>query len=355
MISRRALLTAIAACPGLARAAPIDYPPVSPRVLSFPRDHGAHPEFRVEWWYLTGWLEDAAPLGFQLTFFRLRPDIALTPSAFSARQLLIAHAALADPASGQLSIDEAIARSGFGAVAAAEEDTRLRLDRWQLERDPSSGAYRGRVPARGFALDFDARPTQPLLLQGQAGWSQKGPHPEQASYYYSQPQLEVQARLTRGGKTRQLRGRAWLDHEWSSSLLDARAAGWDWLGMNLVDGSALTAFQMRTRDDSSPLWTYAALRDAQGRTRQFSGSEVQFLPQRHWESPRTRTRWPVAWQVQIGTRRFVTRPIFDDQELDSRRSTGAVYWEGASEMLESGAVCGRGYVEMTGYLAPMKL
>lgn len=355
MISRRALLAALAAAPTLARASAIDYPPVLPRTLEFPRDHGAHPEFRVEWWYLTGWLEDESPLGFQLTFFRLRPEITVTPSAFSARQLLIAHAALADPAQGQLSVDETIARAGFGAVAAAADDTRLRLDRWRLERDPTSGAYRGIVPARGFALEFEAWPTQALLLQGQSGWSQKGPRPEQASYYYSQPQLAVTARLTRGGRTRPLRGRAWLDHEWSSSLLDPRAAGWDWLGMNLTNGSALTAFRMRSRHEDTPLWTYAMLRDAQGQRRLYSGKEVEFHAARHWESPRTRALWPVVWGLRVGERRFETRPLFDDQELDSRRSTGAVYWEGASELLEAGQTCGRGYVEMTGYVAPIRL
>lgn len=363
---RRALLSALLAAPAAgmapgARAAGIDYPLVVPRPLVFPRDFGAHPEFRVEWWYLTGWLDAAAggaPLGFQITFFRVRPDITEGRSALSANRLLIAHAAIADPAAGQLLADEAIARATPGAVFASQADTDLRLDRWTFTREAASGIYRGNIPARGFALQFSARPTQPLLLQGKAGWSQKGPFEAQASYYYSEPQLEVEMVLTRSGTRETRRGRAWLDHEWSSTLLDARAAGWDWIGMNLADGSALTAFQMRAREaapDAPPLWAYASLRAAGGTPRIYSPQEVSFRTLETWTSPRTRTRWPVAQAIRVGECEFRTRPLMQDQELDSRRSTGAIYWEGASTLLEAGAEVGRGYLEMTGYREAMRL
>ncbi len=190
----------------------------------------------------------AAPIGFQITFFRTRTTIdPANPSAFAAKQLVIAHAAIADPARGTLLHDERIARTGFGAASVSTEDTDVLLDRWRLVRSPQSGAYRGVVAARGFTLELDAQPTQPLLLQGEAGYSRKGPLATQASYYYSQPQLAVRARLTRDGKTEERTGRGWLDHEWSSTLLADDAAGWDWIGMNLDDGSALTAFSIRSR------------------------------------------------------------------------------------------------------------
>lgn len=358
-ILRRRLLLAALAAPA-ARAAATDYPPVSPRTLVFPRDLGAHPEFRVEWWYLTGWLDAAEgqpAIGFQITFFRTRPDIASNPSAFAARQLVIAHAAIADPRAGQLLQDERIARAGFGAVFAAEDDTRLQLDRWRFEREPATGIYRGRIPTRGFDLNVAARPTQPRLLQGEGGWSRKGPLPAQASYYYSEPQLAVQATLVRDGRSQTRTGQAWLDHEWSSSLLDARAAGWDWVGMNLADGSTLTAFQMRAQGgapDARPLWAYAALRSRDGSTRSFAPGEVDFTPIEHWTSPRTRANWPVAQRITIGKRVFETRPLMLDQELDSRRTSGAVYWEGASHIAEGGVVVGRGYLEMTGYVTPIR-
>jgi predicted secreted hydrolase len=357
-LSRRALLVAGGAWP-LARAARagVDHGVVTPRPLVFPRDYGAHPEYRTEWWYLTGWLDaPASPsIGFQLTFFRVRTPIAPDASRFNPQQLVIAHAAIADTARGALLHDQRVQRAGFGLVEAATTDTDLRLDRWVFARDPASGSYRSTIPARAFALTLTAQPTQPLLLQGRDGYSRKGPNEMQASYYYSQPQLRVRATLTIGSTRREYLGSGWLDHEWSSDVLDAQAAGWDWVGMNLDDGSALTAFQIRPRVPGPPIHTYAALRTAGGSVRTFGGDAVKFEPASTWRSPRTNASYPVAQRIQIGERAFDTRPLMNDQELDSRASTGAVYWEGASELLEGGARVGRGYLEMTGYVAPMRL
>ncbi|MEG1834172.1 MAG: lipocalin-like domain-containing protein [Burkholderiaceae bacterium] len=357
MLTRRQWLIAALAAPAAGAAA--SYPPVVPHALAFPHDYGAHPDFRLEWWYLTGWLEGhrADPaIGFQITFFRTRLDLSPNPSALAAHQLVIAHAAIADPRAGQLLTDERIARAGLGAVFARAGDTDLALDRWRFSRDAASGVYRGEIPARDFQLSLTARPTQPVLLQGRAGWSRKGPLPAQASYYYSEPQLAVMAQVRRDGRSESRHGIAWLDHEWSSSLLDPRAAGWDWIGMNLADGSALTAFQMRAQaPGTAPLWSYAALRAPGGAVQTFAPEQVSFTPTATWISPRTRATWPVAQSLRVGRRRFETRPLMPDQELDSRRTSGAVYWEGASTLLEAGQPVGRGYLEMTGYVAPIQL
>lgn len=355
MLTRRHLLLAGAALPVAARAA-VEYPAVTPRSLVFPRDHGAHPDYRIEWWYLTGWLDTQPPLGFQVTFFRTRTPIdPANPSRFAAHQLVIAHAAIADPARGALLHDQRIARAGFGVARAEEGDTYVELDRWTFRRR-TDGAYESAIPARGFTLRFVARPTQPLLLQGEAGFSRKGPKPEQASYYYSQPQLRVDAELTREGRALRAGGIAWLDHEWSSTLLDPDAAGWDWVGMNLADGAALAAFQIRHKDGGLRIHAYGALRAAgSARVQVFAPDEVSFEPLARWTSPRTRASYPVAQRIAIGARTFETRPLLDDQELDSRASVGAVYWEGASTLLEAGRAVGRGYLEMTGYVAPMRL
>jgi predicted secreted hydrolase len=357
MPGRRAFLLASLALAAPVRAA-VDYPAVAPRPLVFPRDHGSHPEYRTEWWYLTGWLDvpGAGPLGFQVTFFRTRTEVdPANPSAFAAKQLVIAHAALADPALGSLLHDERIARAGFDVVGASEQDTDVRLGAWRFVRQPD-GAYRCTLPARGFSLAFTARPTQPLLLQGEAGYSRKGPAPAQASYYYSQPQLDVRAELTRDGRTQSLAGRGWLDHEWSSTLLAADAAGWDWVGMNLDDGAALTAFQIRRRGSGGKLYAYASMREAGNvAPRVFGAGDVALEPIERWTSPRTRAVWPVAQRIRVGPRTFETKPLFTDQELDSRASTGAVYWEGASLLTEGSRRVGRGYLEMTGYVEPIRL
>lgn len=353
-MKRRDLLLALAAFAPAARA--VEFAPVTPRPLKFPRDHGAHPDYRIEWWYLTGWLDAASgPLGFQVTFFRTRTEVdPANPSKFAATQLIIAHAALADPGRGALMHDQAIARVALGAASASESDTDVHLGRWSFTR-AADDTYRCRLPARGFTLDFIARPTQPLLLQGDRGLSRKGPLPQHASYYYSQPQLEVQARVARDHGEVAATGRGWLDHEWSSTVLAAEAVGWDWLGINLDDGGALTAFQLRRRGGGAAVHAYASLRAANGTLRTFSSGEVAFEPLSTWTSPRTRATWPVAQTVTVDRRRFTTRPLMNDQELDSRMSSGAVYWEGASELLESGRRVGRGYLEMTGYVAPIRL
>jgi predicted secreted hydrolase len=355
-MNRRTLLAAAAALP-LARALAIEYPAVTPRTLIFPRDHGAHPEYRTEWWYLTGLLDAAPqPIGFQITFFRTRTEVdAANPSRFAAQQLIVAHAAIADAARGSLLKDERIARAGFGIAGAAPTDTDVRLDRWHLARR-ADGVYECSVPARGFTLHFTATPTQPLLLQGQDGFSRKGPQPAQSSYYYSQPQLAVQAKLQRDGAEVAASGRAWLDHEWSSTLLDADAAGWDWIGMNLDGGAALTAFQIRRRETGAALYGYASLRASGTASARVYGPEaVRFEPLERWTSPRTRATWPVAQRIRVGERLFDTQPLFSAQELDSRATTGAVYWEGASLLREQGRAVGRGYLEMTGYLEPIRL
>ena len=324
--------------------------------LSFPRDHGAHPDFRTEWWYVTGWLDtpDGKPLGFQVTFFRSATGHdSRNPSRFAPKQLIVAHAALSDPATGRLQHDQKIARAGFGLAGASDATTDLKLGKWTMQRH-ASGAYAIHLPARDFTLALTLSATQPLMLQGQAGYSRKGPKPEQASHYYSQPQLKVSGSVTRSGKAVSVTGTAWLDHEWSSTVLDPAAVGWDWAGLNLDDGAALMAFRIRDAKGGT-LWAHAALRDKDGRQRQFGAGDVRFTPLRTWRSPRTGAAYPVAMAIELGGARWQLDPLQDDQELDSRASTGAVYWEGAVRAQRDGQPAGRGYLELTGYLKALKL
>jgi predicted secreted hydrolase len=341
------------------------YAPVIPGLRVDPdRDAGAHPEFRTEWWYVTGWLEDAAghEYGFQVTFFRTRPELdRANPSAFAARQILIAHAALlAPPATGLQSWhEERIAREGFGLARADTARLAVAIEDWSLEEE--RGNYRARVVAEGGAgLVLTLVATAPPLLNGVSGYSQKGPAPASASYYVSVPQLgvsgEIRARDANGRSVgaRPVRGRAWLDHEWSSSYLDAAASGWDWVGLNLADGGALMAFRIRDRTGGAH-YAGATRRGADGAVEHFGPAAVRFLPGREWRSPLTGTRYPVEWTVEVGTRRYRLSPLLDDQEADTRRTTGAVYWEGAVRSRAEGDADGRGFLELTGYGAPLVL
>ncbi|MFD2367321.1 lipocalin-like domain-containing protein [Pseudoduganella sp. GCM10020061] len=349
---RRLLLPLLLLAAQWCAAAPA-FAPVTPgQPLAFPRDYGAHPAFKTEWWYVTGWLKTTSgkPLGFQVTFFRSATGLARhNPSRFAARQLVIGHAALSDPATGRLLHDQRSAREGFGLAQARVGDTDIRLDGWTMQRG-ADGAYRVRLRAREFNLDLRLTPTQPVLVQGEGGFSRKGPNPAQASYYYSEPHLAVSGSTSRGAVS----GTAWLDHEWSSEALDPDAAGWDWVGLNLDDGSALMAFQIRSKQGGK-LWAHATLRDAAGRVSRFAPGEVVFTPRAHWRSPRTNAEYPVATELRTGSATWQIKPLQDDQELDSRRSTGAVYWEGAVTVEREGRRAGQGYLEMTGYVDPIQL
>jgi predicted secreted hydrolase len=210
--------------------------------------------------------------------------------------------------------------------------------------------------AADFALDLRCAPTQPLVLQGTQGLSRKGPLPQQASYYYSQPQLAVAGAITLRGQRFEVTGKAWLDHEWSDEYLAPEAVGWDWIGMNLDDGSALTAFRLR-RSDGSPLWDGGSFRSPKGGgLYTFSAGEVDFSPQRRWTSPLSQAVYPVEWVVRTPADFYTVRAVIDNQELDSRNSTGAIYWEGLSNLLDSnGKHVGRGYLEMTGYAQRLRM
>jgi predicted secreted hydrolase len=363
---RRQLLlaTAATALPAWGSAAEL-----RPRALVFPRDHGAHNAAKTEWWYLTGHATgaDGKSYGFQVTFFRSRVDgTQALQSRLAAKQLLFAHAAITDVSGQRLWHDQRIARwngepaaseAGFdspGAAFAQTHDTGVALRGWSLRRLPD-GRYLARVNASEFQIDLDATPRQNHLLQGQQGFSRKGPDPDQSSFYVSQPQLDVGGRLQIKGQDLDLRsGRAWLDHEWSESLLHPEAVGWDWIGMNLDNGDSLTAFRLR-RADGTAVWAGGSWRSAaQGDdplgAQTFDHQAVRFEPERIWTSPLTQARYPVAWRVVTPVGEFSVQALVDAQELDSRQSTGTVYWEGLSDLLNAqGQRVGRGYLEMTGY------
>ena len=349
-----------------------EFEAVRPRRLQFPEDHGAHPGFRTEWWYLTGWLErrDAPPCGVQVTFFRARtrhPEV--NPSRFAPTQLLFAHAALALPEEGRLLHDQRAARSGFGLAQAASHDTQVQIGPWRLART-ADDHYRTQIQSQTFELALAFKAAGEPLLQGNNGVSAKGPNREQASFYYSRPQLQVSGEIRVRSQTQAVTGRAWLDHEWSSTLLELGAVGWDWVGINLHDGGSLTAFRIRDADGNTR-WRHVAWRDPQGRqVRSRPGStqqvnDVLFEPLRIWRSIRSGADWPVSMRLRLRDQASKTErtlrliPLLDDQEVDARASTGGYYWEGAVRLVDGDHAeapeIGRGYLELTGYAGPVAL
>jgi len=333
-----------------------EYPRVVPgHLLQFPHDAGAHPAFRSEWWYITGWVQDARSnnFGVQVTFFRNRPRVAeANPSAFAPRQLVFAHAAIADARHGKLRHDQRAARTGFGLAEAREETTDVWIGDWSLKLIGDS--YVAKIAARDFEFDLRFSSTETFLPQGEQGFSRKGAALASASYYYSQPQLAVSGSVAITGDSVAVTGIAWLDHEWSSEALVTEASGWDWIGINLNDGGALMAFRIRDHSGAA-LWAGGALREASGTARSFERNEIRFTARRRWRSPRTGVEYPVAMLVNVGDVEYALEPLMDDQELDSRLTTGTVYWEGAVRAIRAGREVGRGYLELTGYWKPLKL
>jgi predicted secreted hydrolase len=322
------------------------------RVLQFPRDHGAHPATRTEWWYATGWLGtfDAPTHGFQVTFFRSRTGLAADlPGRFAPRQLLFAHAALTDlGARTHRHADRILRWSGDPAdplAGAAIDDGDVRIGHWRLHHDGS--AWQARITDADLPLQLTMRRTQPPLLQGDAGFSRKGPDERQASHYVTEPQLDVTSPLGEG--------RAWLDHEWSDEILHPEAVGWDWVGFNLQDGSALTVFRLR-RADGSTLWAGGSWRPPGGTVRAFAPDELRMTPGRVWTSGASGARYPLEWTLDTPAGRFGVRPLLDAQELDGRSSTGTVYWEGLCELRDGrDARVGLGYLELTGYAGALRM
>ena len=340
---------------------------VTPGVrLEFPRDEGSHPDYRIEWWYVTGWLDSGSkvgaasggetpPRGFQVTFFRVRTGIAQdNPSAFAPKQVLFAHAALADPRHGRLHHAQRAAREGFGLAYAKQGELQVRLDDWSL-RQVAPNRYRAVVQGDDFSFDLLLDATQPPLLQGEDGFSRKGPDPRAASYYYSLPQLQASGRIAIGGREHRVRGVAWFDHEWSSRMFDETARGWDWIGLNLDDGGALMVQRIRN-DAGEQHWGGATLREPGKTDRSYSSNEISWTPQRRWRSPRTGVSYPVEWKIALGERTITLRPLLDDQENDARASTGTLYWEGAVRAFDEPCPPnGRGYLELTGYGERLRL
>lgn len=348
------LLLVVSTAPSAADA---EFPNVVPGYsIELPRDEGSHPQFRTEWWYLTGWVESESgePFGFQVTFFRNRPGIDEdNPSRFVARQVLFAHAAVSDQRQGALMRGEKSARAGFGLAEAAEGSLAVKIEDWSLRQNGER--YLAVASTNEFTLQLECVRTQPPLLNGTSGFSQKGPQPQFASYYYSLPQLQTTGRIAIGAREHRVRGVAWFDHEWSSGMFDERARGWDWVGLNLDNGGALMV--QRIRDvDGRQYWGGATLRESGSPDRSYAPDEIAWSPQRRWRSSRTGVTYPVEWQITVGERTILLRPLLDDQENDARASTGTLYWEGAVRAFdERGRAIGRGYLELTGYGERLRL
>ncbi|HEX4879729.1 MAG TPA: lipocalin-like domain-containing protein [Limnobacter sp.] len=331
------------------------------RPVQLPRDHGVHLAYRTEWWYFTGWFTSPAqpePFGVQITFFRSAPNVNVqNPSSFAPDQLLLAHAALALPAKGKLVHDQIIRRAGSGGASIQTTEAHaldLRMPNWRLQTQTGE-RWECSIQTGLLGLNLGMNITQSPWLQGEQGYSRKGPLPEQSSHYITLPHMQCDGEIRVDGKQFPAQGVFWMDHEWSSTVLAPDAQGWDWVGLHGLKGESLMAFQIRPQDPQQlPVWTHGALRHSDATVA--SSGKAAFETLRTWKSTRTGVVYPVAQRIRAGGLDLLLEPLMNDQELDARASTGTLYWEGAVRVKTTqGEPWGQGYLEMTGYDRPMKL
>jgi len=350
-------------------AAPAGFATPQPgRVFQFPRDHGSHPEFRIEWWYITGHLWDSSSnrFGFQTTFFRTAaPSIPTPPphasADFGLNQLFLSHAALLDLSSGTFRHRERLHREGW---AAGSQTNTLRV--WQegssLTLLPFEDPTASRPSLRlvdsiraEAAWDIQLTPVKPLVSFGTNGVSRKGADPDASSHYLTFPRLKVEGSLTLVGKPRAVRGLAWMDHEFGSSQLATNQTGWDWFSVQLHDGRELMAYRLRHKDGSTDPFSTLAWIDAAGNVTHQPATAFELQPLRRWRSPRSGAEYPSGLRLiatDPSTRtpvRWDLVPLQEDQELPG--TIGNVpYWEGACRVLDhTNTEIGHAFIELTGY------
>jgi predicted secreted hydrolase len=329
------------------------------RRFEFPEDHGPHPQYRHEWWYLTGHLSapSGARFGFELTFFR----IALTPplaeplpqltgarSGWRANQIYAAHFAITDVDRKQFHSSERYARDALGLAGARADPFRVWLEGWSLQGSGPNGAWTLEAADATYGLRLELRALGAPVLNGEAGLSIKSDLPGSASYYYSIPRLEARGELVRAGRSVPVSGLAWLDREWGSGSLGPHQQGWDWFALQLADGGALMFYRLRDErggPDPHSAGTWIA---ADGTARALASGDVRIDVEDHWVSPHG-VRYPSRWRVRVSGLGLDLElaPVLADQELDALPR----YFEGDVNVTSraSGRPAGEGYVELVGY------
>ncbi len=330
-----------------------------PPTLSFPADHGGHPDTRTEWWYLTANLDasDGRRVGVQLTFFRqgLDPSPPEPGDAkLRARQAVAAHLAVADVTQDRLRHAERVRRADGLLAGFSTDDLDVWLDDWMLVRRPDGSLWaEAEDRVAGIAIALEMRPAKPLVLHGDGGYSRKGADPGNASVYLSWTRLEVAGTVRLDGRSLEVEGEGWFDHEWGSSQLGAGVAGWDWLSLRLDDGSELMVYELR-RDDGTPSpYSSGTMVRPNGSTEHLGSADLELDAAGEWTSPDTGATYPSGWRLAVPSAglELVVTPELEAAELDGRGSTGVVYWEGPVRV--TGSRSGEGYVELTGYASDL--
>ncbi len=328
---------------------------LAPRAFLFPADHGPHSGFRNEWWYFTGNLTAAGDrrFGYQLTFFRsqLTPQPMPRPSAWGASEVFLGHFALTDVEAERFHAQERFARaSPLGLAGATVQPFRVWVEGWEARGGRDLPPLTLHAEASEVAVELELAAGKPLVLQGDRGLSVKGPEPGNASYYYSLPRLPTHGTVRVGATTYAVDGSSWMDREWSTSALSPGTVGWDWLALQLDDGSEVMLYRLRQADGSATAASAGSLIAADGNRRALAWGDIELRESGWWISPRSGVRYPAGFALRLPGEdlQLTVHPLLPDQELN----LAFRYWEGAVEIAgthRGSPLGGRGYMELVGY------
>ncbi len=329
--------------------------------LVFPEDHGAHPDYQTEWWYYTGNLvsKDGREFGYQLTFFRraiLPEDLRPTRSSqWAAEQVYLAHFAITDVRDGSFYYFDRLGRGAAGlAGASADPEFRVWLEDWSVE-EIGADTYRLQASEGDIRLDLTLKDSKGPVLQGEDGYSQKGPEEGNASMYYSLSRLDSSGNVTIGAEQFQVDGSSWMDHEFSTSALSQDQVGWDWFALQLDNGYELMVYTIRNNEGEIDPYSRGIWIDPQGNSRALNAGDFKIQVNETWESAQSGAVYPSNWRIDVPSEGLSLniKPLLDDQELN----LNFIYWEGAVDVAgeyKGVPVGGKGYVELTGYAQSMQ-
>ena len=327
----------------------------------FPRDHFNHEEFQTEWWYYTGNLTatDGHKFGFELTFFRQGVDRATTKrGTWDVEDIYLAHLALSDMDGGRFYHAERANRAGPGIAGVNEAEKRIWNGNWSASWQDDQQELRAMEDRFALSLLLDSE--KPPVIHGQNGISQKAAGAGHASHYISLTRLTTKGTIDVGGKSYRISGLAWMDHEFFTEQLAPDQAGWDWVSVQLNDGTELMLYRMRKKDGSVDAFSSGTFVDAQGRPMHLRFTDFSMTAGTEaWRSTETGAVYPVAWKLAVPMLglELVAKTRLKSQELASGSGVVPNYWEGAMEFRGARAgvgVEGAGYLEMTGYDRPVE-